>query len=842
MFRLKLRRWMLFVFVLLLMEGTVSAVADNKPYVSGNERSLPAASLSAEATAAAVEAASVQETDIPTPVAAQASAPAAVGRVTDLQLTPAPGEATVRWRDPQDPAFAGVHIYWRQSGAAVFKGWLAAKPGEQQAELTGLTNGSTYEVKVAAADSNGRESVSVAGTFLMPQGVSVTRIGASADGGIAGTAETKDAAEKPLPELDMSGDGRYVAFTSADALVPGAEGDFVKVFLYDRRKDELQWISRPPAGGVASANSAAPRISRDGRYIAFQSAMILTDGDNNGVDDVFLYDRDADANGVFDESGETALRRISVDPASGRESRSASIAPVISADGRYVAFTSWADDLVPSDRDMATDVYLYGVADCSLTLASAASGIKGDGASWSPSISADGGVVAFVSVARNLDPDKRSDSADLFVYNRLSRSVERITADAPDVVNPIVSGDGRRIVLASGGRGYLYDRDAGALSELIVTFEQGYQLALNAATWRWSGDGDSIVFSGNHHGVGGTYRYDFASGRATLVSRTYEDKPSGDDDGMAAVSGDGQTIAFVSRQPGIVTGDGNGAADVFVRALRPDSAAGSAAFVDITHHWSRPYLEWLAAGGWVEGDEDYRFQPDLAITRAELVKLLVRLPATSPAASEPASRSATLPKPASIKATFSPVKPTLFGLPFPTMRLPALRAIGLPPLSAFTGAASPTAAAGGASGEPESFADVPADAWYAPYVREAQKRGLVEGDGDGNFRPDAGVSREEMMTMLYRWLHGSGLQPEAETEAKAEVSALAFGDAGDIDGWAMEAMAYGVRYAYLEGMADGILLPQAAASRAQAATLIWRVLHSQDAEAEAAHGKAQSAR
>ena len=105
-------------------------------------------------------------------------------------------------------------------------------------------------------------------------------------------------------------------------------------------------VSVSSAGVEANGPSGPPSISGNGRFVVFASAATnLVAGDTNAVTDIFLRDRDTDADGILDEAGAVATTRISLGP-SAAQADGPSSAPVISADGRYVAFVSTATNLV----------------------------------------------------------------------------------------------------------------------------------------------------------------------------------------------------------------------------------------------------------------------------------------------------------------------------------------------------------------------------------------------------------------------------------------------------------------------------------------------------------------
>ncbi|MGQ9518228.1 MAG: TolB family protein, partial [Anaerolineae bacterium] len=160
----------------------------------------------------------------------------------------------------------------------------------------------------------------------------IERISVASDG-TQGNSDSMDNA--------VSEDGRYVAFSSlADNLVAGDTNSTADIFLRDRLTGTTVLISMAIGGGPANQASHNPDISADGQVIAFDSlASNLVADDTNGTWDVFVRDLAA---------GQT--RRVSVSNA-GAEGNGESTAPAISSDGRYVAFTSWANNLVDDDTN-----------------------------------------------------------------------------------------------------------------------------------------------------------------------------------------------------------------------------------------------------------------------------------------------------------------------------------------------------------------------------------------------------------------------------------------------------------------------------------------------------------
>jgi Tol biopolymer transport system component len=117
-----------------------------------------------------------------------------------------------------------------------------------------------------------------------------------------------------VPGRYINNDGRFIVFASeASNLVGGDSNNMTDIFLRDRLLRKTIRVSVAANGEQANGDSQTPVISGDGRFVAFTStATNLVPGDTNGVADIFLFDRDTDGNGVFDEPGGTSLSRVSV--------------------------------------------------------------------------------------------------------------------------------------------------------------------------------------------------------------------------------------------------------------------------------------------------------------------------------------------------------------------------------------------------------------------------------------------------------------------------------------------------------------------------------------------------
>ena len=232
--------------------------------------------------------------------------------------------------------------------------------------------------------------------------------------GFSGAATTGGPSSNPAFGSDGITD--HIAFESGADNLSTLDNDTVtNIFVRDNTNSTVL-VSRSTSGTAADASSNNPAISADGRFIAFDSAATnLVGRDTNGVRDIFVRDRDTDANGVLDEAAGVSTIRASVS-SGGAQSDAASYTPALGLYGRVVAFSSDATNLVSGDTNGKRDIFVRDLSSNATLRASLAyDGAEANGDSRNPSITADGSYLAFESDASNLVPNDTNGTADIFL-------------------------------------------------------------------------------------------------------------------------------------------------------------------------------------------------------------------------------------------------------------------------------------------------------------------------------------------------------------------------------------------------------------------------------------------
>lgn len=387
-----------------------------------------------------------------------------------------------------------------------------------------------------------------------------------------------------LPAIDHA--GRTVAFVSAANLVTGDLGRIEDVFVHDRKRGEIALVSIGPDGSPADGLSLYPRLSRNGRLVAFLSrATNLVTGDANGVDDVFVRDR---------KSGVT--ERISV-ASDGMQGNAASSVVQISGDGRIVAFQSAASNLVAGDANGSDDVFAHDrKTGITARISVASDGGEANGPSslsfFGGATGANGRLVAFTSDATNLVDGDANGFGDVFVRDRKTGATTRasVASDGSEAngtsAEAALSDNGRYVafvsdatnLVAGDGNGqndiFVHDLKRGRIERANVASD-GSEANGPSRGASLSSDGRYVTFvssasnlvADDTNGVDDVFVHDRKSGTTVRVSVDSSDAPGNGATSFGMISGNGKAVALQSLATNLVADDTNGAVDVFVRTL-----------------------------------------------------------------------------------------------------------------------------------------------------------------------------------------------------------------------------------------------------------------------------------
>lgn len=342
----------------------------------------------------------------------------------------------------------------------------------------------------------------------------------------------------------ISYDGNAIAFVSnANDLVSSTTSNTSQsnnVFVWDRSTGNITLVSHDASGGSGTGNSAAPSISDDGSRIAFQTESQLLNTDRSTVPDVYLWDRSSNA-----------LTHISRNRTGFSSRTEGADSPVISGDGNYVAFSSLYTNLSFGDTNRAQDIFLWQQSNDTMVNLT----IAGNGNSLSPVISQDGSRVAFVSNADNFGTDTNGVS-DVFVWTR--SGFDQFGAAQGSIQMVSVNLTGNNSGNGAGG----FNNNAGSQNPIMS--RNGQAIAFTSSS--------SDLVDGDDNGKVDVFVRNLVSNQTVLVSRNSAGAIGNGDSGNQSLSADGTRIAFTSVATNLVNGDTNAQQDVFVR----DTSTGGA--------------------------------------------------------------------------------------------------------------------------------------------------------------------------------------------------------------------------------------------------------------------------
>jgi Tol biopolymer transport system component len=387
----------------------------------------------------------------------------------------------------------------------------------------------------------------------------------------------------------ISYDGRFVAFLSDARSLAGLVNPHVECYVKDRLTGDVELVSRNAAGVEANQDVRDVRISADGNFVVFSTSATNLDGadTNGGVADCYLYDR-----------AEDSIELVSLGP-DGQVGDTESREPVVSADGRYVAFTSYAHNFAADDDNDSCDVFLRDrYLNTTVTISVTQDGHVGNNQSHAADITSDGGLVVFQSVAHDLT-DVRTTDYEVYVRDVAAGATTLLTLEmdgtpAVSAADPRCSADGNVVCFASADpllvpndtNGtediFVLDRVAGTVERVNVTTsgEQGglSQFPTISADGRfvgfWCGPSDPLDPLDRNWAPDG-YARDRLRGITFRVSVRDGGDPTDIVGVPAIVSGDGRSFLFGSPTDLAEEGDTNFHADVFVHERAPTPAISS---------------------------------------------------------------------------------------------------------------------------------------------------------------------------------------------------------------------------------------------------------------------------
>jgi hypothetical protein len=379
---------------------------------------------------------------------------------------------------------------------------------------------------------------------------------------------------------EISGDGRFITFSSeaTDLLFNDSPPGFSNIYLYDNQTQTLERVNPDVVEGEFSFFNTQPALSNDGRYVAWQ-------GTSGGFLTVVLADRQ-DGTTIITRNGQSEL-------ATGDSDRIS-----MSADGRYVAYISDAEDLTSDDFNGLADLFVYDrVSDTTTRQSRTDNGLQLNEPVFDGELSADGSRLVYFSAASNIVSAEPGLRVPLTLVNRssgvntpvpLPTLLEGEDDSFLDGINAVSSG-GAYIAFASAASNlvpqdyagiqdiFRFERDSGNIERITSGFEGG-EANGDSSGASISRDGRYIVFHSEAENLvsnDGNFNldifwHDTQNGQTQLISRRPEFSQSNGDSSQAVVSDDGRYVAFQSNASNLVDNDTNGVSDVFVRDLIED--------------------------------------------------------------------------------------------------------------------------------------------------------------------------------------------------------------------------------------------------------------------------------
>jgi hypothetical protein len=332
--------------------------------------------------------------------------------------------------------------------------------------------------------------------------------------------------------MSMSDDGRYIAFASwSNNIVANDFNDTGDIFVYDRQTNTYSRVSVSSLGEEADGGSDEVAISADGRYIAFTSyASNLVAGDTNGLEDIFLHDR---------QTAQTT--RILLDYNGNEVTEGFFYMGIdMSADGRYISFESDATMIVANDTNGVKDMFVYDRQTATnIRISVDSSGNQANDHSTNGYISSNGRYVIFTSTATNLVAGDTNDIADVFRYDLQTGTIIRVS---------LVNGGGQAFYTGGGS-----------------SVQTGYNLSSNGRFVIFMSNVNTLVTGDTNGDIWDVFVHDTQTLTTKRVSVSTGGAQANDISGAGFVSDDGRYVLYESFSTNLVAGDTNNSFDVFMR-------------------------------------------------------------------------------------------------------------------------------------------------------------------------------------------------------------------------------------------------------------------------------------
>lgn len=423
-----------------------------------------------------------------------------------------------------------------------------------------------YSLQVSAANAEGlTRTAELVLVVVRPQMIVRESVSSAGD-------QTDGASNRP----SMTGDGRSVAYISSATNLLSDSVTSPQAFLRDRQTGQVRLVSLTTAGASCDSGVYGVAASSDGRYVAFVSdAANVTAGSVRYRPAVYVRDLLLQT---------TTL--VSTTP-DGTVANEFSTMPSLSSDGRFVCFISSASNLVPAADTSLTRVYVKDMKSGALDLVSVASdGTPANAYSGYPAMSADGRIIAFVSMATNLTSDPTS-GAQVYVHDRVAKNTTMASIALSGAPNgqafsnllPAVSADGRYVAFSSratnlvagdtgwSNRVYLRDRVTNTTRRMRVFYPPLQEdSSINPSV---TADGRFVIANTNVPYIDRELliwdtRTDHTVVATVNANGVMTGYPTGDQGFAATIDPRGSLIAFSSTASNLVSNDTNGVEDIFI--------------------------------------------------------------------------------------------------------------------------------------------------------------------------------------------------------------------------------------------------------------------------------------